>query len=83
MKKLSSEGLCKGRRQDCRQIPSTNVKDSKCKVNKTPLLFLLMFDGLPVQGDGAQVEDTGGAAQHVRRQPDLAGDGAEYPPTED
>ena len=42
-----------------------------------------MFDGWPVQGDGTQVEDTGGAAQHVRRQPDLAGDGAEYPPTED
>ena len=42
-----------------------------------------MFDGLPVQGDGTQVEDAGGAAQHVRRQPDLAGDGAEHPPTED
>ena len=41
-----------------------------------------MCDGLPVQGDGTQVEDAGGAAQHVRRQPDLAGDGAEHPPTE-
>ena len=33
----------------------------------------------PVQGDGAEVEDGGGAAQHVSCQPDLAGDRAEHP----
>ena len=42
-----------------------------------------MSDGLPVQGDGTQVEDAGGAAQHVRRQPDLAGDRPEYPSAQD
>ena len=41
-----------------------------------------MFDGWPVQGDGAQVEDAGGAAQDVSGQPDLAGDGAKYPATQ-
>ena len=34
---------------------------------------------LPVQSDGAEVEDAGGAAEDVSRQPDLAGDRAEYP----
>ena len=33
----------------------------------------------PVQSDGAEVEDAGSAAEHVCRQPDLAGDRAEYP----
>ena len=41
---------------------------------------LLAFS--PVQSDGAEVEDAGGAAEHVSRQPDLAGDGAEYPATQ-
>ena len=36
----------------------------------------------PVQSDGAEVEDAGGAAEDVSRQPDLAGDGAEYPATQ-
>ena len=33
----------------------------------------------PVEGNGAQVEDGGGAAEDVSCQPDLAGDGPEDP----
>ena len=54
----------------------------RCQDDEDHLVASWPPNSSPVQSDGAEVEDAGGAAEHVSRQPDLAGDGAEYPATQ-